>query len=496
MSTLLAAAPLVSVVALMLALRWRAATAGAVGLILAVLIALAAFGLGETRLPRFGPAGALAATGVEALHLSFTVLWIVFPALAIYELQNRTGALAKIRDALSRISTRSRTQVILVAWFFGLFMEGAAGFGAPVALVAPLLVGLGHDPVRAVVLALVGHAAGVAFGALGTPVLTQAGLLADPAPALAAETAIATCFTGVGLLAALVWLAGPRPPTPGDVAMGAAAGLCFFLPYIALAFLAGPELPTIGAALIGGGAFALIARQKSADAPPLSGRELVVPLAPYLIIVGLIGITRLPPGASEALRSFEFAWSLGGPFRGAFQPLYHAGTMLAAGFLIGGLLQSKDGRILAAAAAAAARRLGPVALALLVMLYLSRVMVHGGLIAELAGAALVVGGLWPLLTPLLGAVGSFVTGSATASNILLTPFQVGAAEALDLPVTSMAAGQGAGAAAGNMTCPHNIIAGAATVGCRNRDAEILRMTAPVCLLALAMGGLWLWLSLN
>ena len=109
----------------------------------------------------------------EALHATGTILWIILPALAIFEFPTRAGAIERIRNTLVALTDERRIQAILIAWFFGLFMEGAAGFGTPVALAAPQLVGLGYAPVRAVALALLGHAAGVSFGAVGTPVLAQ-----------------------------------------------------------------------------------------------------------------------------------------------------------------------------------------------------------------------------------------------------------------------------------------------------------------------------------
>jgi lactate permease len=139
--------------------------------------------------------------------------------------------------------------------------------------------------------------------------------------------------------------------------------------------------------------------------------------------------------------------------------------------------------------AAAARRLLPVALALLTMLCLSRLMLHAGMVTALqAAAADGMGHAWPLLAPALGALGSFVTGSATASNVLFASLQVQTAEALGLPAAWIAAGQGVGAAIGNVVCPHNVVAGAAAVGLAGREAEILRRTVLPCLVVLLLVG--------
>jgi len=195
MPTALAALPIVVVVLAMAVLHWRAALAGSVGLCVALAVVLGSNG------PSAG--GALVAgVAAEAASSTLTILWIILPALVIYEVQLRSGALERIRLALTRLSDDRAVQALLIAWFFGLFIEGAAGFGAPVALAAPLLVGLGFTPVRAVALALLGHAAGVSFGAVGTPALVQISLLEAPAPQLAVLTmglhALPVCMLGFG----------------------------------------------------------------------------------------------------------------------------------------------------------------------------------------------------------------------------------------------------------------------------------------------------------
>lgn len=495
MTAAFAGLPLLAVVGLMLGLRWRAVHAGFAGLVVAVAVAIGVFGLGRTRLPEFGPAGATGGALLEAGFTAASILWIIFPALMLYELQNRSGAIPTLKAAVGRVSAEPRTQVVLIAWFFGLFMEGAAGFGTPVALTAPLLVGLGYTPTRAVALALIGHGAGVSFGALGTPVLAQAALGAIPAAEIARETALLNAAVGWILLAALVWLAGDRAPSRRDWAMAGSAAVCFYAPYLALALWVGPELPTIGGALIGGAAFALVVNRPRRASAALDGGPVIRAILPYAMIVILVLATRLIPQVSETLRPLAWTWSVGDVFRGELAPLYHPGSVLLAGLVLGGLMQGRTAREFGAAAIAAARRLIPVAAALFAMLALSRVMVHAGMIGALAAAAAATGGVWPFLAPFTGVLGTFVTGSATASNILLTPFQTSAATALNLPPPSMAAAQGLGAGIGNIVCPHNIIAGGATVGLQGREGDVLRQTLAICLATIAAGGvLVLWFT--
>lgn len=487
MQALLAATPIAAVLLGMGLLRWPAVVAGAVGLATAVVLALTAFDLGASA----GVGAGRAATGsaAEAVHATAVILWILVPALAVYELQRRSGGIDVIREALSGVTSEPRLQALLIAWFFGLFMEGAAGFGTPVALAAPLLVGVGFAPLRAVALALVGHAAGVSFGAVGTPVLTQVEITGLDGRDIAVAAAGVHAVIGGILLVVLVRLAGDGPVTRGDAVWTVAAGACFFVPSVVLAATVGPELPTLGGALIGGAVFvALLWRRRPPGGAVVGPRSLVAVLAPYLVIVGLVLLTRLVPALREALTSVVWDWQLYGAFRSAFEPLFHPGTILAAG-LVGGAVATGRARHVAPAVGWALRRLAPVALTLLAMLALSRVMVNSGMIAALADAAAGAGAFWPLLSPAVGVLGTFVTGSATASNILFTEFQVSAAQALSLPLVVMAAAQAVGAAIGNVVAPHNIVAGSATVGLQGREGDVLARTVTACALyAVAAGG--------
>jgi lactate permease len=286
----LAALPIALILAGMVGLGRSAAVAGAAGLALAAILAVTAFDLASAAPGGLGPAAA--GTALEALHSTLVILWIILPALALYEFQNRTGAIGRIRDALGGLTADRRAQAILIAWFFGLFIEGAAGFGTPVALAAPLLVGLGYDPVRAVVLALLGHAAGVSFGAVGTPTLAQVELSGlDPA-LLAGRVALIEAVIGPGLLLLLVRLADDAPLTRRDLGLAGLAALCFLVPFLALALFVGPEVPSLGGALLGAVAFvALLRRKGRGRAPGLRG--LLPDLAPYLAILALVLATRL-----------------------------------------------------------------------------------------------------------------------------------------------------------------------------------------------------------
>lgn len=491
MSAFLAATPLAVILIGMGLLRRSAVVAGSAGLALALLLALAVFppsaaeGSGSMRFVR----GIVA----EAAHSTMTILWIILPALAIFEYQRRTGAIARIRDTLASLTKNRRLQAILIAWFFGLFMEGAAGFGTPVALAAPLLVGLGFSPVRAVVLALLGHAAGVSFGAVGTPVLAQVSVSGLNAQNIAVSTAALHAICGPLLLLAMVRLAAGATLSRYDLGWTALAALCFVVPSLVLASVIGPELPTLGGALIGAVVFVLCLPRRSPRS--FDPRQILSDLAPYLLIVVLVLLTRLIGPVQDSLSALSLEWVLDDIYSGAFQPLYHPGTALFIGLILGAMASGEQ-RALPAALVAALQRLLPVALALLIMLTLSRLMVHAGMIGALASAASSVGPAWPLLAPIVGVLGTFITGSATASNILFTQLQVSTAGQLAYSAPLLAAAQGFGAAIGNIVAPHNIIAGGATVGLTGREGEILARTLIPCVLYALLGGVITYLGLH
>jgi len=484
----LAAAPIVLILVLMLPLQWSAARAGLAGLALAAVLAVPFFGFGAATT---GLAASAVGVAAEGGFVALTILWILWPALALHEHQQRSGAIDALRRGLGRLGDRRPLQVLLVGWFVALFFEGAAGFGTPVALAAPLLVSLGLAPVKAVVLALLGHAVGVSFGALGTPVLAQAELTGLDPQAIAWQTAALHAALGALMMVFFARSMVSAGLSPGFWwAAGAAAG--FLLPCLLLAGLLGPELSTLGAALLGAAMFAAAMYWRRGrtlglepdDAGPWRA------LLPYAVLVVLVLVTRTLTPLVDLLSGWELHWQLPGGFRGSMQPLRHPGTLLLLALLIGARMQGVSLYSLGPAFSASARRLLPVTAALLTMLALSRLMLHAGMIGALEQAAVQgLRGSWPLVAPAIGALGSFVTGSATASNILFTSLQAQTAQALGIAPVLIVAAQGFGAAIGNIICPHNVIAGAATVGLAGREGEVLRQTALPCVLYLTAGGL-------
>ncbi len=502
----LAAFPLLLIFVLMVAFRWPAWKAGVSGFVAALALAWVWFGF---ELPGGAPVDRPTATAgslIEAAFTTATILWILVGALSIHALQERRGATNRLRDAIQAITPEPRLAGILIAWFFALFLEGAAGFGTPVALTAPLLLAFGFRPVDAVAIALLGHAAAVSFGAVGTPVLTQADITAVSARDIAAATSLYHGAIGFVLLGSAIvvmdrGLGGRGVATASTWWWALYAVACFMVPSVAIAQLLGPELPSLGGALIGAMLFvpALLAWQSrrpkesaSTDSSARSphGTELALAAAPYLLLVALVVITRVGVPIRGPLQDLEWTWQLFDGFGGSFQPLYHPGTLLAAAFLAGALIQRAPLGEVGDAIFTASKRLIPVSIALLAMLALSRIMVHSGMTAALAlAAAEHLGALWPLLAPSVGVLGTFTTGSATASNVLFSDFQLETAERLELSTVPMLGAQSAGAAVGNVIAPHNIIAGAATVDLKDGEGDVLKRTVLPCIVYAAGLGL-------
>ncbi|MCL6252342.1 L-lactate permease [Altererythrobacter sp. KTW20L] len=487
MEQALALVPILVLLVGMIGLGWTAARAGMAAAAVGIVLAITTFGFGTGYVALAGPL-------LEALFTAATILWIVFPALALYEFQTRSGAAARMGAWLATFSGKREVLALILAWFFALLLEGAAGFGTPVALVAPMLVALGFSPYRSLLLALIGHAAAVSFGAVGTPMVPLLDAYAVDAVLLSGRIMLMHAMLGWLLAGLVFYLARPTGAAMWLAAPAAAA--LYLVPALALAWLAGPELPALGGALAGGALFIAFARWRwpaGGGVEPIATKEAMAAVLPYVLVLAIILATRTIPAISSPLQSVTIEWSMAGRFGGMVAPLYHPGTMLLVALACTCLAKRGDRAVFAPSLGAAAARLPNVALALVSVLLLARVMVHSGMIAVLAnGAAGLLGPYWALAVPLTGALGSFITGSATASNILLADFQIAAAGASTLNPVSALVGQGFGAAIGNVIAPHNVVAGAATVGLVGREGAILKVTLPVCIVYAGLGGIMLY----
>ena len=529
---LAALTPLIAVLGLLVILRLPAAKAMPLSLAITASVSVAIWQV---------PVRQVLAAVAEGTVIAASILWIVFGAILLLKVLTTSGAMGVIRNGFTRIAPDPRAQIVIVAWLFGAFLEGAAGFGTPAAITAPLLVALGFTPMAAVVLALIADSSPVSFGAIGTPVVIglAQGLREDsqvssavvaganePVGALldavAVQAAMIDIFVGslipfVMILVYTRFFNAGRNWKAGFTAWRFAlvAGLAYTLPALGVAVLLGPELPALIGALFGLAIMVTIARKgwllpvvastanasvdhgELAAAAPMSLRRA---WAPYLLLAALLVLTRTEALPFKTwLSDADIRWGgiFGTGISVSVSPFYLPGAM----FVIVALVTLRLHRMNIAQVRSSLRDavsvVGASALALGAAVPMVRIFIQSGINdagvrsmpLELATiAADGVGAKWPLIAPLLGALGSFLSGSATFSNMTFALLQMNAAREAAVPVVPVLAGQMLGANAGNMVSVVNVVAAAAVVGLLRQEGTIIRFTfLPMLFYALASG---------
>jgi lactate permease len=524
---LTALVPILSILGLLVVLRMPATRAMPLSLLATSLAALWVWQM---------PLVQVAASVLEGWVIAFTILVIVFGAMLLLNTLRAIGALVVISQGFSRISRDHRVQVIIIAWLFGAFLEGASGFGTPAAIGAPLLVALGFPPLAAVVMALIGDSAPVSFGAIGTPVIVGLG---QGIPGMGASElqAIAVTASGIDLLIAsflpLLMLAlltrffGANKSWREGLAIWPFAlfsGLAFTLPAYIIARFLGPEFPSLLGALVGLGLVVTVARRgwllpatpwrlpvldeaegcTDRDAEGKPHMSLLRAWLPYLAVVGLLVVTRVDFFPFKALLqsvSFECNQLLGTAISTRVAPLYLPGTL----FVLVALVVALAFRLPVATTAVVWReslgRMWPTLIALGASVPMVRIFINSGVNgADLAAMPTELGQLaaatfsshWPLAAPFIGALGSFVAGSSTFSNMMFASLQQDAALASDLSPRVILALQMLGSNAGNMICVMNVVAAASVVKLVGREGEIIRLTLVPALLYCTLAGVVGW----
>jgi lactate permease len=480
----------------------------------------------------------LAAASIQGLFITFELLFIIFGAILLLHTLERSGGVAAIRRSFHGVSDDRRVQVVIIAWLFGSFIEGAAGFGTPAAVAAPLMVAMGFPAAAAVMIGMMIQSTAVTFGAVGTPVLVglQGGLggeAFDAALAVAGLDMMEYLRLVTRRIVVLHALAGFLMPTFMVVMMtrffGARrswteglsilpftlfGGLAFVVPYVVIGFLLGPEFPSLLGAPIGLAVVVAAARRgfllprDTWDFPPRgewsedwisgledvdaeeSGRDVSAPMAwaPYALLGLLLTLTRLPQLPVGAwLRIPDITWSdiFGTGIVASTTPLYLPGFVLVLVVAATYVLHKMELREVLGATRDAARVLLGAGFVLVFTVPMVRVYINSDVNASglgsmpvemaewVAGAA---GGIWPLFAGVTGALGAFIAGSNTVSNLMFAAFQYGVAERLAVSTMMVVALQAVGAAAGNMIAIHNVVAASATVGLLGREGATLRKT--------------------
>ena len=530
---LAALTPLLAVLGLLVLARLPAAQAMPLSLAVTAVVSVAVWDV---------PVRHALAAALEGLVIAASILWIVFGAILLLKLLQASGAMAAIRDGFMVVSSDLRAQVILIAWLFGAFLEGAAGFGTPAAITAPLLTALGLQPLGAVVLALIADTTPVSFGAIGTPVVVGlAQGLQDGArvSALAAnalgDASLPDFLQGIAvqalaidlvvgssmpLLIVIILTRYFQPSRSWQEGLAAwrfavAAGLSFTVPALGVALLLGPEFPSLIGALIGLGIMVPIARKglllphspRLRDSSAVRGavRGRMSPArawTPYLLLAVLLVATRIDELPLKApLQAATISWEgvLGTGVAVSIAPLYLPGTVFIVIALVTVRLHGISARGARGALRDTTNVLAGSTVALGAAVPMVRIFIHSGVndsgLASMpmvlaASAADATGGAWPLVAPFVGALGSFLAGSTTFSNMMFALVQVSAAEQSGVSPTLVLAAQMIGANAGNMISVPNVVAAAAVVGLLRKEGTIIRFTlGPMLYYCLAAGTL-------
>ena len=479
------------------------------------------------------------ASTIQGLLITVAVLWIIFGAILLLNTLKHSGAIAVIRQGFNNVSADRRIQVIIIAWLFGSFIEGASGFGTPAAIAAPLLVAIGFPAMAAVMVGMMIQSTPVSFGAVGTPILigVNKGLDSDGIGAtlqtmgsswdvylqiITSEVAITHALVGTFIPLFMVimltrFFGKNKSWTEGlsIIPFAIFGGIAFTIPYALTGVYLGAEFPSLIGALVGLPIVIFAAKKgflvpkNTWDFAPreqwptawiskfedkidtfsikTSNMSLTKAWIPYLLVAVILVLTRV----SDEVKAFVKSWVI--PFNDilgegigySITPLYLPGGILVFVVLITYFFHGMKIKEMNAAINESSKVMLGAGFVLVFTIPLVRILINSGVnesgfdsmpVAMAAFVASSVGDIYPLFAPLVGAIGAFIAGSNTVSNMMLSQYQFGVADALGVSTAFMIALQAVGAAAGNMIAIHNVVAASATVGLLDQEGETLRRT--------------------
>jgi lactate permease len=526
--------PIVVLLVLLVALRWKAPEAGPMGMFAAVAIAFLVYR---------APWETVAVAGAKGVWDAIFILYVVWPALILYRVADRAGGFAALRRGIERFSSNELFLVLAFGWVFASFLQGIAGFGTPIAVVAPLLVALGVRPVYAVVIPLIGHAWANMFGTLAVGWLATLQVVdLENATETAFQTAILLWVPNLLAGFTIAWMYGRmravRHAWPMVLVVSAIHGgmqlvLTLWNPVLS-AFIASTaalvalyplslwkryDQPAEGIddrpAMRGGGEEEEEGK-KAEETEPVMG--LWMALFPYGVLTVATVVALVISPVEAALERFE----VGLPFPAVetgygvenegeapyspFAPLTHPGTFLLAAAAATWALYRARGYYAEWAERAETKAIWravvgdaiPSSIAVIAFLVMSTVMDHSGQTQVLALGIAVVAppAVFAFASNWIGVLGAFMTSSNTASNILFAPLQAQTVTALEgLSQPTMIAAQSTGGAIGNAIAPANVVLGTGTAGIVGREGEVLRKTLPwAAVVAVVVGGLTILLN--
>ena len=500
---LLSLLPIALLLFTLLKLKWKSQQAALLSLVVALLASLLVFGISGQ--------GLLVATG-KGLSLSLFVLLIIWSAVILYHFAREAGALEEISSSMAHLSRGRLLQLLLMSWCFSSFIQGISGFGVPVAIVAPLMVGMGFDPLVAAATTLVGHSWAVTFGSMASSFYTLQLVTALPEDLLAFWLGILfllpILFCGLAVAHIYGGWRAVREALPTVVMVSAVMGLTQLL----VPQLGAVQLGSVLAGLFGTLTILIISRFRAGeegDAFSSSSAEGSMTLReaflPYLSLILLI-IVFQPAPIREALAGFRIgfsfpeavtAWGYRVPAvtdYAAIRLFAHPAPFILFSTLLAALFYRRRGYFKAGALQRIrSKTVGqclPTTISISLLVVMALVMKDSGMTVLLAqGVANLSGQLYPIFSPLVGVLGSFMTGSNTNSNVLFGAFQREVALNLGLQAWIIAAAQSVGGSLGSAVAPAKALLGASTVGITGREGELLQKTLSYTLINVLLVGI-------
>ncbi|KJJ97143.1 L-lactate permease [Pseudomonas sp. 21] len=528
LSALVAVIPIVFFFLALAVFRLKGHVAGSITLALSIIIAIAAFGM---------PADmAIAAAGYGFAYGLWPIAWIIVAAVFLYKLTVKSGQFEVIRSSVLSITGDQRLQVLLIGFSFGAFLEGAAGFGAPVAITAALLVGLGFNPLYAAGLCLIANTAPVAFGALGIPIIVAGQVTGIDAFKIGAMTGRQLPFLSILVPFWLVFmmdgLKGVKETWPAALVAG---GSFAITQYFTSNFI-GPELPDITSALVSlisltlflkvwqpaserevvaaaGGAAVLGGNgPRSAEPTPYNFGEILKAWSPFLVLTVLVTIWTLKPfkalfapGGALYNLVFNFAIPHLDQLVVKTAPIVANPTPIAAVFKLDPVSATGTAIFLSAVISMFVLRISaktglttfketlvelkwPI-LSIGMVLAFAFVTNYSGMSTTLALVLAGTGAAFPFFSPFLGWLGVFLTGSDTSSNALFSSLQSTTAHQIGVNDTLLVAANTSGGVTGKMISPQSIAVACAATGMVGKESDLFRFTLKHSLMFAALVGL-------
>ena len=440
----------------------------------------------------------LATAALEGFAMApWPIVIVIIAAVFTYNLAVHTGAMEKIKQMLCSVSADRRVLTLLIAWCFGNFLEGMAGFGTAVAIPSSMLMALGIDPVTSILSCLIANGMPTMFGSIGIPTTTLAAITGIDVLELGfTQTLMAAPFLIVCPALMVMLAGGGRRALKGMLPLALIAGVSFSIPQIIAARFIGAELPDVVGAVVSLGVTFAYALAHRADPVPdeqrleiapaeeqLTARAALVAWAPFILIFAVLLLTsKLVPFVNEPLSQFKSTVNIyaGDPEATlTFSWINTPGVLIFLCGIAGGLIQSCPLPEMARVLADTCKQMAKTVATMLGVLACAKIMGYSGMISTIATFFVsTLGGFYPIVAPVLGALGTFVTGSGTSSEVLFGNVQLQAAQQIGADPTWLVASNSLGTGAGKMLSPQNIAIGCAACGLTGKDGEILGRIAP------------------